>query len=55
LKGFEHVNVVPFLGVLEEPDSLLIISPWYKQGDILNYLNSHEANRFLLVGNFSIA
>ncbi|KAJ7224768.1 kinase-like domain-containing protein [Mycena rebaudengoi] len=39
--GLDHPNVLPFLGVWDEPTWPALISPFYKFGDLGQYLRDH--------------
>ena len=51
-KYVSHPNVLPFLGVSETLFSFCIISPWLRNGNIVEYIQKHrEANRLHLVSD----
>ena len=51
-KYVSHPNVLPFLGVSETLFSFSIISPWLRNGNIVEFIQKHrEANRLQLVSD----
>ena len=51
-KYVSHPNVLPFLGVSETLFSFCIISPWSRNGNIVEYIQKHrDANRLQLVSD----
>ena len=49
---FAHPNVLPTLGIALTMDSLAIISPWMRNGNIFEYLNRNpSADRLRLVNS----
>lgn len=51
-KYVKHPNVVPLLGVSEDMSKISIISPWLKNGNILEYIGEHlDASPLQLVGH----
>jgi len=49
-KRLSHSNVVPFLGVCDEPAPLSMVSEWMPNGDVRQYVQDYpEADRLQLV------
>jgi serine/threonine protein kinase len=56
LQLLKHPNVVTFVGVINEPYKLYIVSAWMKNGDIMAYLQkTPDASRKELVQSLFIA
>jgi len=55
----QHRNITPFLGISLDFDRLFtpcLVSPYYRHGDIINYLNNHpNANKLALVSQVTLA
>lgn len=52
-KELEHDNIVPFYGVSTIVADFALVSPWYKNGNIVEYLKKKPyVNRFDLVSTF---
>jgi len=53
MKDLEHGNIVPFYGVSMTVADFCLVSPWYKNGSITDYLNKKpDVNRFDLASAF---
>ena len=53
MKHLEHDNIIPFYGVSTTVADICLVSPWYENGNILDYLEKKpDANRFGLVSTF---
>ena len=39
IKQLKHDNILPFYGVLTDFSNLCLVFPWYKNGNIMKYLN----------------
>ena len=49
--NLNHPNVVPLLGHSAEPEGPGLISPYYENGSVVDYLAAHpSADRNLIVG-----
>ena len=50
MKQFEHKNILPFYGVSTTVSDFCLVFPWYKNGNIMDYLKMNpEINQFQLV------
>lgn len=51
LKGLDHPNVLPFLGLRRDPDrGLAMVSPWMEHGNVVQYLKRYpNVDRLQLV------
>jgi len=49
----EHDNVLPFYGVSTTVSNFCLVFPWYRNGNIMDYLRKNpDVNRFDLVSMF---
>ena len=49
-KRLSHPNIVPFLGVTDDPAPLSMVLEWMPNGEIRDYIRKHpEADRLQLV------
>lgn len=49
MKQLNHSNILPFYGVSTTAFDFCLVSPWYKNGNILDYLeNKPDILRFYL-------
>lgn len=56
MKHLEHGNIVPFYGVSTTVAVICLVSPWYENGNIVDYLKRKpDVNRFELVSTFGKA
>ena len=56
MKQLEHGNILPFYGVSTRVADFCLVFPWYKNGNVMEYLNRKPyVNRFTLVSTFEKA
>ena len=49
MKQLEHKNIIPFYGVSTTPSEFCLVFPWYKNGNIMEYLKKNpDINQFEL-------
>ena len=54
MRGLEHGNLVPFYGVSTTVADFCLVSPWYKNGTIVEYVKKNpDVNRFDLASPFA--
>jgi len=53
-KGCEHVNIVPFLGLLPREGNMpSLVVPYYENADVVRYLRRNPAaNKLQLVSDY---
>jgi serine/threonine protein kinase len=52
-RKISHPNIVPFLGVSEDPAPISMVSEWMPNGDVRGYVvNNPEVSRLQLVSSF---
>ena len=53
LKQLEHGNILPFYGVSTTVADFCLVSPWYENGNIVDYVKKKpDVNRFDLASAF---
>ena len=53
MKQAKHDNVLPFYGVSTTVSDFCLVFPWYRNGNIMDYLGKNpNVNRFDLVSVF---
>ena len=53
MKHLDHSNIIPFYGVSTTVASICLVTPWYENGNIVDYLKKKpDVNRFDLVSTF---
>jgi len=56
MKHLEHGNIDPFYGVSTTVTNLCLVSPWYENGSIMEYLKGNpDVSRFALVSTLEQA
>lgn len=55
MKQIEHNNILPFYGVSTTATDVSLVFPWYKNGNIENYLGKNpDINRYELVSTLKL-
>lgn len=50
MKQLKHNNILPFYGVSTTVSDFCLVFPWYRNGNIVDYLKGHpDTNQFDLV------
>jgi len=53
MKQLEHINILPFYGISAAVADFCLVSPWYENGTITDYLKKKpNASRLALVSVF---
>ena len=56
MKQLNHDNILPFYGVSETVSDFCLVFPWYRNGNIVDYLKANpDINQFNLVSTFMTA
>ena len=54
MKQVEHKNIVPFYGVSTTASDFGLVFPWYKNGNIVDYLKENpDVDRYILASILS--
>jgi serine/threonine protein kinase len=53
MKQLEHKNILPFYGVSTTVSDFCLVFPWYRNGNIVEYLTKNpDINQFELASTF---